>query len=93
MPFNPAVVRGKAQVDVVTSWACLPVVRRSLPQDNAHLENHSRIHLPSEFRRANLRMTLSGYHVVFAPLYIATSNVAFAITHDDIVEILVCKDV
>jgi len=70
----------------------LLLIHRCLLQHNANLENHSRLHLAGELRGVDDLAVSSTHHLIVTLLDEAVSQAIFAIAIDDIIKILVCRD-
>lgn len=78
------------RVDVAASGTFFPVIFEchSLPFDNAHIENHSRLYHSREFRTANNLTILRVQKFIVTLLDKATSGAIFGIAVDYVVEFL-----
>jgi hypothetical protein len=76
---------------VVAAWTCF-LKGCSLPNDNAHLEFHSRLHRLCKLRRIYHLVIFSAYDFVVTLFDDVTSQAIPAMTLDNVVEILVCGD-
>src|ERR1700733_4637328 len=92
-PLDPTITCGGSQIQIAASRTH-PITlkgRSCLPQGNAHFKSRAILRFCCQFHRANLLVIPGAHNVKIALLYVTMSNTIFAVTSDDMVEVLVCK--